>query len=530
MKSKLPVITKRILSSILIFGFILCSLVFGAGYWAFSRQFKTQYDTTIRSISEAARECLDVHNFEFYVSSAAKTDEYAGVEKILSDFVEKFDLNMIYVSTVEAPEYTHITYIYNPIKKNGRWREFPLGYKETYVEEEYNQSARQVFEEGKTVVRHTLKTRSGSHITAMVPVFYNEKVVAVLGVQKNIQEFVNARHSFTNVVVFVEIVFAILFIFLFSSYFNTVFIKPLLLVTKETDHFASYGGQPSDKLLSIKNQDEIGTLAHSVHQMEYEVCKNIAELTKVTAEKERISTELSVAAKIQTDMLPKGYPPFPERRDFDLFASMTPAKEVGGDLYDYLLLDEDHLMITVGDVSGKGVPAALFMGKCKVLLDFYAYLRLSPKDIFEKANEQLCKGNESALFVTCWLGIYTFSKQELTFVNAGHPYPIIYKNGEYALLKEKPNIILGYLENTKFVEHTVSLKKGEKIFIYTDGVTEAENIKQELFGEKRLLEIIKTTEKKNAMSSLATVKEEIDNFAGNAEQFDDITMLQFEIL
>lgn len=249
----------------------------------------------------------------------------------------------------------------------------------------------------------------------------------------------------------------------------------------------------------------------------------------MTAEKERISTELSVAAKIQSDMLPKDYPPFPDRtEDFDLFATMTPAKEVGGDLYDYILLDSDHLMITVGDVSGKGVPAALFMGKSKVLFALYALLGLSPKDIFERANVQLCKGNESGLFVTCWLGIYTFSTGELKFANAGHPFPVLYQNKEYSYLKTKPNFILGSMEYVPYDEHSITLKKNDRIFIYTDGVTEASNSQKQLFGDDRLLEAIKKTENLNAPDTLSKVREAIDNFAGDAEQFDDITMLTFE--
>ena len=144
--------------------------------------------------------------------------------------------------------------------------------------------------------------------------------------------------------ILLELFFAVIFSHLFSIYFNGHFIKPNVLVTHEADHFASYGGKPSDSLLAIKNHDEIGTLAHTVHQMEHDVCRNMEELTKVTAEKERISTELSLAAKIQLEMLPKGYPPVPEHTEFDLYATMTPAKEVGGDLYDYLMLDNDHLL------------------------------------------------------------------------------------------------------------------------------------------------------------------------------------------
>ena len=528
MKRKLPVITKKILFLVVIAGFLLCTLVFAAGYGAFSWEFRVQYDSSIRAISAAARECLEPDAFPVYLATRERNESYDSVHRILQDFVDKFELNLIYVSAVEPPDYTHITYIYNPVKKDGKWSEYPLGYEEDYREPEYNASTKRVFEEGATIVRHTMKTRSGSHITAQIPVTDSSgKIVAVLGVQKNIQEFVNARYAYVNFVIGLEVIFAVLFAAIFIIYFNTLFIKPITLITHEADHFASYGGQSSDRLLSVKNRDELGTLAHSVYQMEVDVCRNIAELTRVTAEKERISTELAVAAKIQSDMLNKDYPPFPARADFDLFATMSPAKEVGGDLYDYLLLDDDHLLLTVGDVSGKGVPAALFMGKCKVLLDFYAMLGLPPKEIFNRANNQLCKGNDSGLFVTCWLGILCFSTGELRFVNAGHTYPILFQNEAFSYLKMKPNFVLGGMEDFPYTEHSITLAKGDRIFVYSDGVTEAADSKNELFGEDRLLQAIKETSQLSVPDTLKKIRERIDEFAGGAEQADDITMLEF---
>ena len=185
-------------------------------------------------------------------------------------------------------------------------------------------------------------------------------------------------------------------------------------------------------------------------------------------------------------------------------------------------------MITVGDVSGKGVPAALFMGKCKVLFALYALLGLSPKDILERANVQLCKGNESGLFVTAWLGIFTFSTGELKFANAGHPFPVIYHENNYSFLNIKPNFILGGMDGINYCEQTINLNKGDRIFIYTDGVTEATDSNNQLFGDQRLLDAMKNTRNLSAPDTLKTIRETVDNFVGNAEQFDDLTMLTFE--
>ena len=209
MKRRIPVITKKVLAFISLSGFVLCTLIFAAAYWSFSRLFKNQYASTVQSVAAAARECLNPDDFTSYILQKTPDEKYMNVKAILQDFVDKFDLNLLYVSSVEPPDYTHITYIYNPVKKGGKWKEFPIGYEENYIESNYNNSTRRVFEQGETVVRHTIKTRSGSHITAQLPVYdSNGNVVAVVGTQKDIQEFVKARRSYTIFVVAMELCFS----------------------------------------------------------------------------------------------------------------------------------------------------------------------------------------------------------------------------------------------------------------------------------------------------------------------------------
>ena len=467
----------------------------------------------------------------YYADTKQKDEEYIACQKILQDFVDKFDLNLLYVSIVEPPDYIHITYVFNQVNKDGRLNEYPLGYEEDYINEHYNSSVKRVYENAETIVRHTVNVRSGSHITANVPVYDSTgKVIAVVGAQKSIQEYVNARRSYIRFVLIISIFFALLFAIFFGSYFNNTIISPIIKITKETDHFASWGGKPSDTLLEITNKDEIGILAHSVRQMEYDIYQGIEQLTKVTAEKERINTELDLASKIQTAVLRKGYPAFPERKDFDLFATMNPAKEVGGDLYDYQLLEGDKLLLVVGDVSGKGIPAALYMMIALTLISSYAQQGHSPKDILEYVNNHLCYGNTTGTFVTCWLGIIDLKTRKLSFVNAGHPAPVIFKDGKYSYLEEKPDLFLGAMEDIPYTEHSVKLKKGDSIFIFTDGVTEATNKEEELFGEERLLEKMGNTTDKTAPQTLEYIKAQIDSFVGDAPQFDDTTMLQLQLL
>lgn len=283
-----PTITKKIILYIVLADLVLCSLVFAVSYWSFNRQFREQYDTSLQEICETARAMLNPDDFSTYLVTREKDTAYENVMQTLQYFVDKFDLNMIYVSAVDAPDYTHIFYFYDPVNSHGKYSPYPLGYEEDYFEPNYNASTKRVFEEGATIVRHTIKTRSGSHITAQLPVYNSKgKIVAVIGVQKNIQEFVNARMSFVKFVIIIVLIFAAGFIVLFTLYFNHRFIKPIMLIKNETNRFASFNGEPSDTLLALANRDEIGTLANSIYQMETVISDNITALTRMTEETAR---------------------------------------------------------------------------------------------------------------------------------------------------------------------------------------------------------------------------------------------------
>ena len=524
---KLPVITKKIVAGAMVMGLALCSIVFAAGYWSFSQQFERQYDASIRAVAAAARECLHPNDFKRYLEVGPDAN-YAQTAAILQDFVDKFGLTFLYVSMVESPDYKRITYIHDPVRKGSNFREYPLGYFEIYDEPEYNASAKRVFEKGETVVQHVEKTRSGSHIAAMMPVKDSTgKVVAVIGAEKSIQEYVSAKHRFMIFVITVEAVFALLSILLFGSFINKRFINPIALVTHEASLFAKNGGEPSDKLRNIRAKDEILTLARSVFQMETDIRNYIDNLSKVTAEKERFEAEVGVASRIQVAMLPKEN--FPDRKDFELFATMTPAKEVGGDLYDYFLLDDDHLLLTVGDVSGKGVPAALFMMVSRIVLRTTARNLQSVVETFEKANYELAKRNRANMFVTVWMGFVDLQTGRIEFASAGHNPPVIrHKDGSVELAKSKAGVVMAAMENSRYKMQTLELAPGDTLFLYTDGVTEATNEHNELFGNDRLLDAVSLGGGRGTKEICRFVKRQIDAFTRNAPQFDDITMLAME--
>ncbi len=316
---------------------------------------------------------------------------------------------------------------------------------------------------------------------------------------------------------------------------NKVLVKPINALALAASSYVKDKGK-ADKgdiseiaKLQIKTGDEVENLSCSIKQMEQDMGRYIENITFITAEKERISAELGIATQIQASMLPSIFPAFPEQKEFDLFASMTPAKEVGGDFYDFFLVDANHLVAVIADVSGKGVPAALFMVIAKTLLKNAAGLGLSPKEILEKVNNQLCENNEAEMFVTVWLGILDISSGKMICANAGHEYPVIKKaNGNFELFKDKHGFVLAGLENTKYHEYEIAMEKGDILYVYTDGVPEATDEKNRLFGVEKMISSLNKSKEKPLEEILHNMKKEIDIFVGNTPQFDDITMLSLK--
>ena len=256
--------------------------------------------------------------------------------------------------------------------------------------------------------------------------------------------------------------------------------------------------------------------------------KMIERQKELSEEGARVESELNIATEIQKNMLPSTFPVFPQYKEFDIYASMRPAKEVGGDFYDMFLTDENHLAFLIADVSGKGVPAALIMMTARTLIKNTALNGYSVDEVFNKVNRTLCEGNKSSHFVTSWFGILDIRNGKLEYVNAGHNPPLIYskKENKFEYLKTKSNLILAIMDDTKYNKNEIDLDIGDRLFLYTDGVTEAINENEEQYGEKRLQDYLNNNLEQNIENTIDGLKEDIDNFVGKAEQFDDITMLE----
>lgn len=305
-------------------------------------------------------------------------------------------------------------------------------------------------------------------------------------------------------------------------------VKPLELMTRRI-HALGEDNLQFKMEKTYRTGDEIEVLAESFAGLSAKTVQYINEVRRITAEKERIGAELALATRIQADMLPNIFPAFPERSEFDVYASMDPAKEVGGDFYDFFLVDDDHLCIVIADVSGKGVPAALFMMATKIILANNAKMGKSPAQILKDANAAICQNNREEMFVTVWLGILEISTGKLTAANAGHEFPALKRaDGIFDLVKDRHGFVLGGMDGMKYKEYELQMEPGAKLFLYTDGVPEATNAEEVLFGTARMLEALNIRPDDQPEQILEHVRDAVEDFVGTAEQFDDLTMLCLE--
>lgn len=325
------------------------------------------------------------------------------------------------------------------------------------------------------------------------------------------------RHVTLYLVAFMEIlIYTALFILIYQMLKKKI-VKNL---QKVNDGLNAITNGDLDTVINVRAYKEFSDLSDDVNA-------TVTSLKHyIKAAEERIDRELEFARQIQHSALPSVFPPYPERPDFNLFASMDAAKEVGGDFYDFYLLDKFTLVILIADVSGKGIPAAMFMMRAKTLIKGLAESGKAIDQIFNEANKKLCENNDSGMFITAWIGKLDLRSGKLEFVNAGHNPPLLKRrNGGFEYLKTKPNFVLAGLDMTNYRTMEATLSAGDRIFLYTDGITEAANEQNELFGEERLKEALNGSANETPEELCKSVKEHVRAFAGNSPQSDDITML-----
>ena len=515
---------------LMLFGLAICTV----SLVDFTNIYKSESALSTYHMADTATTLVNGDHIDSYLAGE-EYEEYLLSQRRLDVYCEKIHVSLIYVIKVDRSDYGRFVSIFNSVNNsvdNTSYSPWELGYKRDTTNDEYAEKYRALYNQEvpyENVYRIKVTGGVHPHITTMVPVKNSEgEVVAILCVQRPMSEINSARKNYlASVLLFTALVVVLVSVFSLF-YLRNKFLKPINKVSAEASRFAKENTK-GEGLGLISNYRELSELAESIDTMETDMVNYMENLTAVTAEKQRISTELSLATRIQTAMLPHVFPPFPDRTEFDIYASMNPAKEVGGDFYDFFLIDDNHLGIVMADVSGKGVPAALFMMASKIILQSCAMLGGSPAEILTKTNEAICSNNQEEMFVTVWLGILEISTGKLTAANAGHEYPVIRNaGGRFELFKDKHGFVIGGMSGAKYREYEIQMEPGSKLFLYTDGVPEATDADKNMFGTERMVDALNTEPEASPEVILKNVRSAVDGFVKEAEQFDDLTMLCIE--
>ena len=531
MRSNMAVgIISAIVLLLVLFG--LLSSIFGLE--SFTKAFKKEYSTSTYHMADTAARQISGDHFEEYLAGR-ETEEYNSTKEYLDAYCRNMNVSMIYVILVDQSDYGRFVSVFNAVENgvdNTEYQVWELGHKRDTTNLEYRLKYKSLYEQEvpyETVYRHHTTDGQHPHITTMVPVKNSEgETAAILCMQRPIRELYDARRPYLINIAVSTVLLAVLASLLAAAFIRKRLLAPIQSVSSEATRFARENTL-GESLSGISKYREIANLAGSIDTMERDMVNYIENLTAVTAEKERISAELSLAKTIQENSIPNSFPAFPERVDFDIYASMDPAKEVGGDFYNFFLIDDDHLALAIGDVSDKGIPAALFMMVTNILISDRTKMGGSPGEILTFVNENLCAHNKADMFVTVWLGILELSTGTLFASNAGHEYPAICRTGgQFEFFKDKHGFILGGMEGQKYNTYTISLKPGDSLFVYTDGVPEAADPKGTGFGMDRMLAALNEAPASSPEQILNNVRRAVDGYVLDAEQFDDLTMLCVE--
>ena len=511
-------ISKKLLLSVVLLTLLICFISTFSGYVQYSNTIRKLYNDNGYVIANIILEHVDHDQIAHYARTWEEDENYADMAEYLRSVEKASGAAYIYIVTI-SEDHT-MRYIYD---SSG------LSIGDTDPLSAYFDEAWAAYTQGikpdNYMVRHS--ARYGYLTSSMLPVIDSEgKIAAVLLVDVWMELIEATLRGYIINMVLISLVTLAVFSIAHWFLMRKNFIGPLMRIRSNVTEFAQDNTLKSMSLEKIQTKDEIQDLAGSISRMEQDIIRYIGNIRTITAEKERIGAELNIATQIQADMLPRIFPAFPERKEFDIYATMTPAKEVGGDFYDFFLIDDDHLGLVMADVSGKGVPAALFMVIAKTLIKNRAQMGGGPAEILSYVNEQLCEGNDAELFVTVWFAILEISTGKGLAANAGHEHPVIRRaNGEYELVVYRHSPAVATMEGMRFKEHAFELYPGDSLFVYTDGVPEATNAAEELFGTDRMLAALNREADAKPKELLRNVRADIDAFVADAPQFDDITML-----
>ena len=537
---KMKLLPKFVLS-LGILGVVLTVTISVFSYQSSKSYLEDMYAQRIISGSKSVATMLDIEDVRTIISTGGEQSEaYKRVENML-DTVKK-DGDITYLSLVIPDEDSVTFYIDCCVEEIG---DDPLGqltygtdvlYTDAAYDEEDLQKYLliwELYDENKGTDSPVVTDNDyGYNYTSVTPILdENGEAIAEIQYILDMQAVRDHLTSFLYNMLGISLGIICIALLLYMMFVRKIVIKPVGRLAKFTTEITE-SGKFEKQHIDINTKDEIEELGCSFNIMLEKLEDYIENLTYVTAEKERIGAELNVATQIQLSMLPCIFPAFPDRDEIDIYASMTPAKEVGGDFYDFFMVDEKHLAVVVADVSGKGVPAALFMVIGKTLIKDHTQPGRDLGEVFTEVNNILCESNDNGMFITAFEGVLDLETGEFRYVNAGHEPPFIYhKDGSYEQYKTRPGFVLAGMENVKYKEQKIQLNVGDRIFQYTDGVTEATDANNQLYGMERLQAVLnQKCLEETPKQILENVKADIDDFVGDVDQFDDITMLCLEYM
>lgn len=536
---------KKVLCGCALFSIFL-SLVLGVfGAVIYYNGMMDKYESYMEGILKYTLTEIDGDDMENCIATGKKTEIFHKSQEVLNRIKENYEIEFIYiVKPLNTNTNNNMMNVMAGSTEYEREHE-----KDTLVElGEYTGDAYSskvavyyldgMARDGKTITYFKNVTEFGYDYTGLVPVTNSKgKPIAVLAVDISIEEI---RNVLTRYIITILIGMAILLGALLAGLYrwlNTRIIVPISKIQTAAQKFVenSHGEKNPENIRyedpQIDSEDEMQALSHSLVTMASDLKIYMKNLMIETKEKERIGAELNVATQIQFSMLPCIFPAFPDRDEWDIYATMTPAKEVGGDFYDFFMVDERHVAIVMADVSGKGVPAALFMVIGKTLIKDHTQAGRDLGEVFTEVNNILCESNDNGMFITAFEGVLNLVTGEFRYVNAGHEMPFIYRKDRntYEAYKIRAGFVLAGMENIIYKEQKIQLNIGDKLYQYTDGVTEATNKENQLYGMERLHKVLnQKCLNCNPEQTLELVKADIDAFVGDNNQFDDITMLCLE--
>ena len=483
-----------------------------------------------REMTEEERQEVDTDAYSERFSHITSRSDYLYLRELLEDFLESSNVSDLYLGVYD-PDTKALVYICDPDKNEETW--CAPGYWEPLSSRELN---RFLNWKGEAKLYDISNTEDyGWMCTSGVPFPHpDESIRLFVLADVTLQDLGKALKYYVIQYSAALAFFTVILGILMTRHMKKTLVQPINAIADAARNYVNDRRNSMDTTdhfsrLNIRTGDEIENLSLTFADMEQDLSEYEKHLTVITAEKERIHTELSLATRLQAAMLPNIFPAFPERVDFDIYARMRPAKEVGGDFYDFFLIDEDHLAMVMADVSGKGVPAALFMMATKIMIANLAMVGRSPKEVLQDANNAICKNNREEMFVTVWFGILEISTGRVTAANAGHEYPILKQpDGRFELFRDKHGFVVGHMEGLRYQEYELNLSPGAKLFLYTDGVTEATDRDSRMFGTERLTDVLNEAASGKPEQILTKVEDAVDTFVGDAPQFDDLTMLCLE--